>query len=163
MVNLIMFYASIANVKLQTRCISLLVYMEVSPEYLILWDQLARNLVEEAPSVRSTSTGRSSLHTTPPVPPPNKTSLRTAVSLPSETPKNRQSEKRYKKVAMNIKPHTQTNKSKTKKISFLLLSQDFLDDQINHDTNLFIVYFYFLGCITIFLWSFSICMLNIQI
>ncbi|TYH31288.1 hypothetical protein ES288_A01G161600v1, partial [Gossypium darwinii] len=47
---------------------------------------LARNLVEEAPSVRSTSTGRSSmsLRTAPPVPPPNKTSLRTAVSLPSE-------------------------------------------------------------------------------
>ncbi|KAK8582780.1 hypothetical protein V6N13_069548 [Hibiscus sabdariffa] len=58
---------------------------------------LARNLLEEAPTVRSTSAGRSamSLRAAPPVPPPNKTSLRTAVSLPSEPPKNRQPEKRF--------------------------------------------------------------------
>ncbi|KAB2097118.1 hypothetical protein ERO13_A01G140900v2 [Gossypium hirsutum] len=67
---------------------------------------LARNLVEEAPSVRSTSTGRSSmsLRTAPPVPPPNKTSLRTAVSLPSESPKNRQPEKRFTSdIGFNLK------------------------------------------------------------
>ncbi|OMO99540.1 hypothetical protein CCACVL1_03743, partial [Corchorus capsularis] len=58
---------------------------------------LARNLAEEAPTVRSTSAGRSSmaLRTGPPVPPPGKTSLRTAVSLPSEPPKSRQPEKRF--------------------------------------------------------------------
>ncbi|XP_039015320.1 coiled-coil domain-containing protein SCD2-like [Hibiscus syriacus] len=58
---------------------------------------LARNLVEEASTVRSTSAGRSTiaLPMAPPVPPPNKTSLRTAVSLPSEPPKNRQPEKRF--------------------------------------------------------------------
>ncbi|KAK8625457.1 hypothetical protein V6N13_090329 [Hibiscus sabdariffa] len=58
---------------------------------------LSRNLLEEAPTVRSTSAGRSamSLRAAPPVPPPNKTSLRTAVSLPSEPPKNRQAEKRF--------------------------------------------------------------------
>ncbi|XVF44382.1 hypothetical protein PTKIN_Ptkin02bG0115400 [Pterospermum kingtungense] len=58
---------------------------------------LARNIVEEGQTVRSTSAGRSamSLRTAPPVPPPNKTSLRTAVSLPSEPPKNRQPEKRF--------------------------------------------------------------------
>ncbi|TYH88208.1 hypothetical protein ES332_D01G172400v1 [Gossypium tomentosum] len=67
---------------------------------------LARNLVEEAPSVRSTSTGRSSmsLRAAPPVPPPNKTSLRTAVSLPSESPKNRQPEKRFTSdIGFNLK------------------------------------------------------------
>ncbi|EEF50104.1 conserved hypothetical protein [Ricinus communis] len=57
---------------------------------------LARNLVDESPSsVRSTSTGRSSmsLKTAPPPmpPPPSKGSLRTAVSLPPlEPPKNGQ-------------------------------------------------------------------------
>ncbi|XVF02145.1 hypothetical protein REPUB_Repub04eG0150700 [Reevesia pubescens] len=58
---------------------------------------LAGNLVEEASTVRSTSAGRSSmsLRTAPPVPPTTKTSLRTAVSLPSEPPKNRQPEKRF--------------------------------------------------------------------
>ncbi|XWS39374.1 hypothetical protein CRYUN_Cryun18bG0047900 [Craigia yunnanensis] len=57
---------------------------------------LARNLVEEASTVRSTSAGRSSvpLRTAAPVLPPSKTSLRTAVSLPSEPPKNRQPDKR---------------------------------------------------------------------
>ncbi|KAE8663552.1 Coiled-coil domain-containing protein SCD2 [Hibiscus syriacus] len=59
---------------------------------------LARNLVKEAPpTVRSTSAGRSTIshRMAPPVPPPSKTSLRTAVSLPSEPPKYRQPEKRF--------------------------------------------------------------------
>ncbi|XP_039006576.1 coiled-coil domain-containing protein SCD2-like [Hibiscus syriacus] len=58
---------------------------------------LARNLVEEAPTVRSTSAGRSTIshRMAPPVPPPNKTPLRTALSIPSEPPKNRQPEKRF--------------------------------------------------------------------
>ncbi|XP_022737765.1 coiled-coil domain-containing protein SCD2 [Durio zibethinus] len=58
---------------------------------------LARNFVEEAPTVRSTSAGRSSmsLRTAPPVPPPSKTSLRTAASLPLEPPKKGQPEKRF--------------------------------------------------------------------
>ncbi|XP_021289831.1 coiled-coil domain-containing protein SCD2 [Herrania umbratica] len=58
---------------------------------------LACNFLEEAPTVRSTSAGRSpiSLRAAPPVPPPSKTSLRTAVSLPSEPPKNQQPEKRF--------------------------------------------------------------------
>ncbi|KAG4162730.1 hypothetical protein ERO13_D01G131900v2 [Gossypium hirsutum] len=45
-----------------------------------------------------------SLRAAPPVPPPNKTSLRTAVSLPSESPKNRQPEKRFTSdIGFNLK------------------------------------------------------------
>ncbi|KAH7516800.1 hypothetical protein FEM48_Zijuj10G0173200 [Ziziphus jujuba var. spinosa] len=48
---------------------------------------LARNFVEETPSVRSTSAGRSSMsHRAAPLVPPSKTSLRTAVSLPPVEP-----------------------------------------------------------------------------
>ncbi|PON91805.1 Coiled-coil domain-containing protein SCD [Trema orientale] len=46
---------------------------------------LARNFVEETPSVRSTSTGRSSVRP-PPMVPPSKTTLRTAVSMPPMEP-----------------------------------------------------------------------------
>lgn len=58
---------------------------------------LARNNLEEPPSVRSTSAGRSSMsfrNAAPPIP-PNKTSLRTAVSMPPlDPPKHRTTEKR---------------------------------------------------------------------
>lgn len=54
-------------------------------------------MVEEPQTVQSTSAGRSAMsRTAPPVPPPNKTSLRTAVSLPSEPAKKiGQPDKRY--------------------------------------------------------------------
>ncbi|KAA8530001.1 hypothetical protein F0562_034541 [Nyssa sinensis] len=58
---------------------------------------LARNFMEETPSVRSTSAGRPSMsiRTTPSVP-PSRTSLRTAVSMPPiDPPTSRQREKRF--------------------------------------------------------------------
>ncbi|XP_023005108.1 coiled-coil domain-containing protein SCD2-like isoform X2 [Cucurbita maxima] len=57
---------------------------------------LARNFLEETPSVRSTSAGRSSIsHISLPVAPP-KTTLRTATSMPPlDPPTNKQREKRF--------------------------------------------------------------------
>lgn len=58
--------------------------------------QLAKTVVEEIPPNRSTLVGRTSvtLRTTPLVPPPSKTTLRTAVSLPPIDSPNRPGEKR---------------------------------------------------------------------
>ncbi|GLT86761.1 hypothetical protein SLE2022_048800 [Rubroshorea leprosula] len=60
---------------------------------------LTQNNVEETSSVRSTSAGKPSMPLrtgAPPIPPPNKTSLRMAVCMPpSDPPKNRPMEKRF--------------------------------------------------------------------
>uniref|UniRef100_A0A2N9I5X2 Coiled-coil domain-containing protein SCD2 n=1 Tax=Fagus sylvatica TaxID=28930 RepID=A0A2N9I5X2_FAGSY len=67
---------------------------------------LARNIVEETPSVRSTSTGRPAVSSRSAVPlvPPNKTPLRTAVSLPPlEPPVIVQSNKRFTSDAGHFK------------------------------------------------------------
>ncbi|PQP94533.1 coiled-coil domain-containing protein SCD2 [Prunus yedoensis var. nudiflora] len=60
---------------------------------------LAQNSVEETPQVRSTSTGRPSmsLRAAPPLAPPNRTSLRTATSMPPLDPptNNRKKENRF--------------------------------------------------------------------
>ncbi|XP_030960430.1 coiled-coil domain-containing protein SCD2 isoform X3 [Quercus lobata] len=70
---------------------------------------LARNYVEETPSVHSTSTGRPlaiSACTAAPLLPPNKAPLRTAVSLPplDQPPAIVQSNKRFTSDAGNFKP-----------------------------------------------------------
>ncbi|XP_050276104.1 coiled-coil domain-containing protein SCD2 isoform X1 [Quercus robur] len=70
---------------------------------------LARNYVEETPSVHSTSTGRPlaiSARTAAPLLPPNKAPLRTAVSLPplDQPPAIVQSNKRFTSDAGNFKP-----------------------------------------------------------
>ncbi|CAL8993575.1 unnamed protein product [Prunus brigantina] len=60
---------------------------------------LAQNPVEETPQVRSTSTGRPSmsLRAAPPLAPPNRTSVRTATSMPPLDPptNNRKKENRF--------------------------------------------------------------------
>ncbi|GLT48060.1 hypothetical protein SLA2020_217020 [Shorea laevis] len=67
---------------------------------------LTQNNVEETSSVRSTSAGRPSMPLrtgAPPIPPPNKTSLRTAVSMPPlDPPKNRPMEQRFMTDSVNF-------------------------------------------------------------
>ncbi|GLT37866.1 hypothetical protein SLA2020_121520 [Shorea laevis] len=67
---------------------------------------VTQNNVEETPSVRSTSSGRSAMSlraAAPPIPPPNKTSLRTAVSIPPlDPPKSRPTEKRFTPDTINF-------------------------------------------------------------
>lgn len=74
--------------------------------FLIFFNQLARNYVEETPSVRSTSAGGPSMLSRAAVPsvPPNKASLRTAVSLPPGEPSEiMQLKKRCRHVHIIIK------------------------------------------------------------